>query len=577
MMFIPASIRRAFWLFICLAAGAALLAQAPENGQDSARIRIRQARTLSGVMVDTVAIQKLKGNVVVQHDSALIYCDSLYLYERQNRVQTFGRSRMEMHDGLRLSADGMRYDGGTRIAQADRRVELKKDKLRLLTQQIRFFRNDNYGQFYGGGTLYNEADTLTSESGQFYPDRKMAFFRSNVLLRSEEYRIETDTLAYNTDTKTAIFIAPTTITSRDSSVIRTESGSYDTQKRILLLEDNSSLENKEYTVTGKVIRYDDATASGYARGRVTIQPKDSSLRVEGGYGEFFKNEKRSFVTDTAVATQFFDNDTLYITADTLLSYTLEAEQTDSGSVADTAERRIFRAWKPVHFFMNDLQGRTDSLVYRFYDSTIVLYGDPVLWADSSQISGDTIYIYMSGGKVRQMTVWRNAFVALQADSTGFNQIKGKTIRADFEDNELRELFVDANSEMLYFVKDEEKNEYTGLSKTMSQQISIRFLEGKVNRVKNLKDVKIEMKPFWQVADQENLLEGMNWRIAERPGKPESARAFAETYAQRDTLPAQPETRPVPADGEAQDAPDPEKTEQPTPAEIPENKAGGGGE
>ena len=47
---------------------------------------------------------------------------------------------------------------------------------------------------------------------------------------------------------------------------------------------------------------------------------------------------------------------------------------------DTSEIRLFRAYRSVQFFMTDMQGRCDSMVYFYDDSTIYLFGQPVIWS-----------------------------------------------------------------------------------------------------------------------------------------------------------------------------------------------------
>jgi lipopolysaccharide export system protein LptA len=461
---------------------------------------------------------RLVGNVILKHDSTLIYCDSVYLFEQTNRIQAFGRVRVEMSDSVSLNCRRLFYDGNTRVAQAKRNILLTDGKTKLTTQFINYYRNESYGEYQKGGKLINGDDTLTSQKGYYYPQEKMAYFKKNVVLRNPEYLLETDTLGYDTEKKIAIFQAYTRI-ENEEGVLETSEGNYNTETNKIVLYKGNQIENEDYTIQGDKLDYDNETKLGYAYGHVVIEPKDSSLRIEGNYGEFDREKQESFVADTAVAVQYFKDDTLYVTADTLYSF------------QDSSDNRTFRAYHHVFFFMNDLQGRADSMEYLFSDSLIILTGKPILWADSSQISADTIWIYMSDNQADSMSMSKNCFVVSLADSSGFNQIKGRDMEAQFIDNKMHRLLVSGNSESIYFAKDDETNSYLAMSKSSSEKLEILFEDNEVIKVKNIKGVQAKLDPYWKIMFDANKLDGMIWRGDERPQKPESPKAFAVRYAQ----------------------------------------------
>ncbi len=493
--------------------------QAQNLGEDTTpqKIEIIQSHFLRPFQTDSMSGIRLVGNVILKHDSTLIYCDSVYLFEQTNRIQAFDRIRVIMSDSLTLKCKRLFYDGNTRIAEAKRNILLTDGATNLKTNDIKYYRNESYGEYMNGGKLINGDDTLTSKKGYYYPNEKMAYFRKDVVLRNPDYKLTTDTLGYDTERKIAIFQAYTRIENKDG-ILETSKGNYNTETNKIELFAGNKIENEDYTVWGDKLDFDNETKMGYAYGHVVIEPKDSSLRIEGDYGEFDRENNKSYVTDTAVAVQYFEEDTLYVTADTLYSF------------EDTAENRTFRAYHHVFFFMNDLQGRADSMEYLFSDSLIVLTGKPVLWSDSSQISADTIWVYMADGKADSMSLSKNCFVITMADSTGFNQIKGRDMEAQFRENKLHRLLVTGNSETIYFAKDDETDTYMAKSKSSSDKMEILFEDNEVVRVKNIKGVQAQLDPYWKIMFDENKLEGMVWRGAERPRKPQSPRAFAVKYA-----------------------------------------------
>ena len=173
--------------------------------------------------------------------------------------------------------------------------------------------------------------------------------------------------------------------------------------------------------------------------------------------------------------------------------------------------------------MNDMQGRADSLVYMFDDSMIYMYQKPVLWADESQITGDSIIIWMKDSKIDSMWVGANAFLASKEDTVGFNQIKGKEMRAKFVDNKLYRLHVIGNSESIYFAKNEDDTTnvfYEGMNQALAQEMFMYFEENEIQRIVFVSKPEGTFYPFFEVVFKENKLEGLLWRGEERPEKPE---------------------------------------------------------
>jgi lipopolysaccharide export system protein LptA len=478
-------------------------------------------------------LQRLIGNVVILHDSSLFFCDSAYYYQIENRFEAFDHVRVEFPDSAVLTSERMDYDGDNRIVKAYQDVLLQDSvqDVELRTDILTFYRNKRYGTFVGGGELTNGENTLTSELGYYYPDQKMAFFRENVVLKSPDYDLFTDTLAYNTETKIANFVAATRIQSGKGEIL-TSKGSYLTRSRLINFLERTSVKDSNFLIIADTLFYDDIYNFGEARGNVVLIQKDSSLTVRGDYGEFDRKLNTTLITRNAVAVQTFDSDTLYVFADTLVSYldTVEveiAEEVDTVA-ADSAktlkkvykkeEKRIFRAYHDVEIVMNEMQGRADSLVYLFSDSVILFYEDPVLWSDQNQLTGDTIKIWMANEQADSMWVGPGGFVVSQEDTIGFNQIKGRELRAKFRENELYRLHVIGNSESIYFTKNDEGG-YEGMNKALSQEMLMYLDSGEVIRIKFDRSPEGTFDPIYLVLQQENKLEGMQWRPANRPVQP----------------------------------------------------------
>ena len=476
-----------------------------QDSTDKMRVEIINTDILNFEKRGDQAVKKLIGNVHLIQDSTVFYCDSAYHFETENRLEAYDNVKVVMSDSVQLEGDKLEYDMNTRIAEIYDNITLTNGDTRLFTDRLTYYRNESFGYYSEGGTLEDTANTLTSIYGYYYPNQDEAFFKEQVILVNPEYVLETDTLGYQTETRVATFLSPTLITS-DRGEIQTNKGYYDTLNEKIRLYNRASVADSTYTLFADSLDYDSGTELGYAFGEVVLEQADSSMKVVGDYGWFNRQSNESFITDNAVAIQFMESDTLYMFADTLFS------------MEDSMGNRTFRAYHEVSFYMGEMQGVADSMVYQYQDSNIVLYRKPAIWSDESQITGDTIFIQMKNNEPDSMWIGKNGFMVSREDTVGFNQVKGKEIRAKFKDQELAQLHVIGNSESIYFSKNEEGN-YEGMNQALSQEMVFLFRDNTAYRIIFLANPEGKFKPIFEVLFEENKLEGMSWRIDERPVQP----------------------------------------------------------
>ncbi|HEU4551538.1 MAG TPA: OstA-like protein [Chitinophaga sp.] len=184
---------------------------------------------------------------------------------------------------------------------------------------------------------------------------------------------------------------------------------------------------------------------------------------------------------------------------------------------DTVERRYILAYHHVRIFSDSLQGVADSLYYSSRDSVFRFYRNPVLWANDTQLSGDTIYLYTKNQQADKLVLQPNALIVNEAepDKPLYNQIKGNIITGYFVGNALDWMHVDGNAESIYYVKDDEGG-FISVNKSLSAIINIHFKGGELNKVVFIKDPEGTMYPFTQRPKEELLLENFHWDIKRKP-------------------------------------------------------------
>jgi len=174
------------------------------------------------------------------------------------------------------------------------------------------------------------------------------------------------------------------------------------------------------------------------------------------------------------------------------------------------------AYHRAKIFKSDLQARADSMFFSYSDSTVRCYVNPMIWAQGSQLSGDTVYLQLKNKKMDNMLLQHNSFIVNteDADSTNFNQIKGKVITGYFKDNKLNSMFVDGNAESVYYVK--EDSSYTGLNHLVSGRLKILLNDNKLKSITAIRAIDASITPMADLKDEEKVLKGFIWKPRERP-------------------------------------------------------------
>ncbi|MGB4398822.1 MAG: OstA-like protein, partial [Daejeonella sp.] len=183
---------------------------------------------------------------------------------------------------------------------------------------------------------------------------------------------------------------------------------------------------------------------------------------------------------------------------------------------DTARNRIIIAYHDAKIYKSDLQARADSMFFSYSDSTVRCFVKPIVWAQGSQLTGDTIYLQMKNKKLNNMLLQHNSFIvnSEDSDSSKFNQIKGKVITGYFKDNKLNQLFVDGNAESVYYVKDD--SAYVGLNHQVSSRIKMNFADGKLRGINFIRAVQASTKPIDKLTEDDKILKGFIWKPKDRP-------------------------------------------------------------
>lgn len=472
------------------------------TAQDKQRIDIEEADYLDSDEKIVANAMRLIGSVRLRHNNVLMWCDSAYAYNGTNRVDAFGNVHINQGDTAHLYADMIYYDGDRSFARAIRNVRLVNKSTTLYSDTVDYDLIQNLGYYNDKGKIIDSTNILTSQIGKYYVKQDIVYFYRNVEGYNEKYKLNSDTVKYNTATGIFYIQGPTTI--RDSvNTIYGEGGWYNSRTGVAQLLKNPQVYNENQTMKGDVIDYDRKKGFGKARGMVEIIDYKNNVIVKGLHAWYDDPTETAFVTDSAQFIMISDGDSLYLHADTLRS------------VADTVrDEKIILAYYGVRFYRSDLQGKCDSLVYFSRDSTVEMHTFPVLWSDNHQMNADYVEMKTNRNAPNEVRLKNDAFIISRNDSLMYDQVKGKNMTGYIVNQKLDRIFVDGNGQTIYYAED--KGDILGLNRAESSKIRIQMKDGKIYRISFLTQPEGSLTPLHLVTDEQRRLSGFDWKESIRP-------------------------------------------------------------
>ncbi len=565
-----------FIVFFCLAVSD-IAAQTPVNPNRKSQTRLVEiipgARKLEYRRIDSITeLQILVGNVRLKQGNTFFSCDSCVINKSQNLFEAFGNVHIE-EDTTDVYADYLRYLTDQRIAFLTGGVKLTDGHGTLTTNKLEYDVNTGIGIYRDGGKVVNKKTVLTSTEGYYYSDMKDVYFKNNVVLNDPSYHLTTDSLLYNTEFETARFISPTLIRDSSNRTIVTSDGYYNLQTGKAEFGQNPVINDGAVRITALRIAVDDSTGISQAEGNASIVDTAQGTTILAGI--IFRNNKTESVLATRKPLMIIrqENDSIYVSADTLFSARLtdlyvpppatkadtisDIDVTDSSEavsltdsltvdstqniiaksdsiqgvmVVDTlsgvttvnmqpkitdSTNRYFEAFRNVRIFSDSLQAASDSLFYSFADSTFRLFQQPVIWANKSQITGDTIYLFTKNKKADRLQVFENSLIVNEVQPEVYNQVGATRLDGFFIDGAIDSVRARGFAKSIYYLQDED-SAFSGINEANSDIMDVYFKNSELFKVVFRSAVTGTLWPIRQKDPGEMRLTNFQWLEAQRP-------------------------------------------------------------
>lgn len=481
---------------------------------------LEQADVLYAVDNDSTGRQIVSGNVVFRKQGMMMYCDSAYYYPASSSLEAFGNVRMQQGDTIKVNADYANYDGFTEQAQLQsrgtgREVTLehisKGDKTRktLHTDVLDYNMIIGEASYHTGGRMYNrslvnnQTDTLSSVSGTYNTQTKLAEVSENVFLRNARSRLHTERLLYHTDTRIVELVERTTINSGADDII-TSQGQYNTAEGNAVLSSRSIITHRDSTgnvttLEGDSIIYDKLTRVSQAYMFTSPERRPAPMVITdtarhailiGGYGYYNDSTHTAYAERYPLLKEYSRPDTIFLRAEKVFLQTFNAgvkpQPTDSllsDSLRPEPEYHIAKAYNRARIFRSDIQGIADSITFVSRDSMVFMHRKPIVWSGERLVSGSEIHVHFNDSTPDWALLPRKGLIAEAIEEGFYNQLRAGRIHATFTpEGELDDILAHTDVQTI-FLPQEKDSTYNKLVNAVGDTLSIDMAMHRMDKLK----------------------------------------------------------------------------------------------
>ncbi|MGE0078863.1 MAG: OstA-like protein [Bacteroidales bacterium] len=473
------------------------------------KIKFESARSLQNLKIGEKEYIRYIGDARFFYENTRMLCDSAYLDPKENSFDAYGHVVI-IKDGTKIYGDKLHFEG--KISQGvltGREVKLVDEDATLVTDKLYFNSKTSYAYYTTGGVLTSKDSRLTSIRGYYDKNKSTASFAGKVELHSPDGDLYTDSLEYNSTSELAHFYGATDLYNKDNYSY-CEQGWHNRKLNQSNFQKNAYILTGSQKLFGDNIFYD--KLNGYARaiGNVVVVDTVNKTNVYGDKANYWDQRKEAEVTENPYVMMIDKNDTLYLRSDKLFLRTIK----DARCTTSDSTYRLIKAIGAVKYFRNDVQGVCDSMIYNSFDSTLIMHVNPVMWNEANQMSADIITVHSGNKSIRQLDFEGSAFVTSKEDSIHFNQMRGKTIYARFNEGKLYKMDVFGNGQSVYYGK--ENDTITMVNRVECTDISIHIKENKISKIVYKSKPSSNFYPIELVDLEEVTLKGFKWREELRP-------------------------------------------------------------
>lgn len=369
-------------------------------------------------------------------------------------------------------------------------VRFSQERLRISCDRAVQFQETGNVQLLGNVVVVDDSLTMTFPRGMYFREERRAVAYDTVHLDDRSMTLSAHFGEYLIEPRKAFFRSKVVANDKESKLIADSLTYYRDDERTIAL------------------------------GKVEILSYADNLTIRGGHFESFKKQDYSRMTGLPVLVKY-DTTASSGRIDTLIvrSRVMEAYRGEG-------DKRLI-ATDSVEILRADMASIAGIAIFYTQDDSILLRRSPVIWYERTQVSGDSINVYLRRNKLDRVFVFGSSLAISQSDSLfpqKFDQITGEEMILHFGENGMERMDVNTRAISVYHVY--EDSLANGLNKTSGDRIVMLWEEGKLSSIKVFGGVEGEYIPenLVQGREREYAVAGFVWR-EDRPVRRESDFTF----------------------------------------------------
>lgn len=398
--------------------------------------------SLVGNIIAGESIREVYGNVILKQGNIVVTCDKAIQYISNNNALLSGN------------------------------VIAKQDSLTILTSEGFYFGNERTTKSTAGITLDDQQVILKADSGEYFFNEDKAFFQTNVTLFDTASTLYSDELTYFQKEGRAVAVG-----------------------RVKIIDPNNE-------ITADTLTHLRNSKISFADGNVMIKSLNNNTMIFGEHLEDYPERKYTLINDNPLLLQI---DTTYTGSEFEVdSLVIEAGLMEA--LRDTVN--TFRAVDSVKIVKGEFASVNDFTLYLRSSGIIITEKvndeslQPILWYENSQLTGDSITIYLEDNRIDHLDVVNNSFMLSQNQhyNARFDQTSSNHINLFFSNNKIQKAkFIGSVFSIYYLYEEEVAN---GLTKSSAMDATIVFEENAVAEVRLYGSPKSEYYPEKQIVGNE---------------------------------------------------------------------------
>jgi hypothetical protein len=346
------------------------------------------------------------------------------------------------------------------------------------------------------------ADTLFHDTLNEY-----SRFRGRVVMLSEKNTLFSEALDYDRILDVALFLSPVRFEDESGILIAKDGYYFQNSDAAFFRGDVQLADSTQYLEADSLYMNRE---SEYYRlfGNVFAEDYEERVTLAGDYLEADSSGYR-LLSGRAWMMQVneAETDTSHLNAGMI--HVIETDTSD-----------FINAFQNVKIWSKSFAAIADTSHYRSDIEEFRLISNPVAWQRRIQLTGPYIEAFLEEDEIKFLNSYTRPIAVQQDSLTGrFNQMRGDTLQAFFNNGEIERIEVFDNSEIIFHLKDDD-NEPDGLIELIAAGASIiEFYEGELDNFKANRNIDGSHLP----EDPENIgreLSGFRWDSEMKPERPE---------------------------------------------------------